>query len=345
MGKNPLRDSIKRDYDAFVDTVKQTDGYLKAGTYETLEPEQPLTTDPYRNLSPEEIEEIKRDAVNKAYAEEMEKPWKSAETYETLEPEQPLTTDPYRDLSPEEIEEIKRDAVNKAYAEEMEKPWKSAETYEILEPEQHLTTDIEKLKSTDNGNVSSISQEDTIKAAFGQVESVVYDPTFEQIKQDHSAYLKNLPDSYDKFVEHAHGNEITDNVVVMSPPDEVNTGGTKDFDPYYWGQAEALKLTGDFTMPKSDRYSSIICADNGVAVLFHDSVSMSGVVEEGKIKYYALDMDGKLMEMKDQHSTDIIKAANKEYGNPESAFSQALKKEQEQKDVAMHYLQNNIMSR
>ncbi len=83
MGKNPLRDSIKRDYDAFVDTVKQTDGYLKAGTYETLEPEQPLTTDPYRNLSPEEIEEIKRDAVNKAYAEEMEKPWKSAETYAT----------------------------------------------------------------------------------------------------------------------------------------------------------------------------------------------------------------------------------------------------------------------
>ena len=167
-----------------------------------------------------------------------------------------------------------------------------------------------------------------------------YDETKQQIIDDHAAYQQKLDTAYDEFVDHAHGNTVE-----VQSIDTVNTGGTKDFDPYLFGQAEAMGLTGDLKMPQNDGSSSIVCGDNGVAVLLPDSVKMSGVVDEkGNLSFYAMMPDGQVLKMNDPHIEEAVISANKEYGNPDSAFSKALAQRDQQKAM-MNQMIGNKMSR
>lgn len=181
--------------------------------------------------------------------------------------------------------------------------------------------------------------------SFADTAQTDYDATKQQIIDDYAAYQQKLDTAYDEFVDHAYGNEVTGNTGDVHYIEQTNTGGTNDFDPYLFGQAEAMGLTGDLKMPQNDGNSSIVCADNGVAVLLQDSVKMSGVVDEkGNLSFYAMMPDGQVSKMNDPHIESTIISANKEYGNPDSAFSKALVQREQQKAM-MNQMIGNKMSR
>lgn len=98
------------------------------------------------------------------------------------------------------------------------------------------------------------------------------------------------------------------------------------YDVYYWGVAETLGLEGEFSMPRSDKWLTVVTADNGAAVMFGGScpIFIGGVIKDNKIEYYILD-HGKRDKLTDPQFIGYVNNANKEYGNPESAFSKALK--------------------